>query len=67
MTGIRDALMFREVEDGTVWDVIHIPAARIEQLEAQGWIVLIAAGPRTHDVQDTYAADVNRFNPPRRG
>lgn len=64
---IPDALMFKDADDESeAWDVIRIPAGRIPLLEAQGWSVLISSVPRDHDIRDTYAADLNRFNSPRR-
>lgn len=63
---IDDALMFKEAEDGAAWDVIRIPVGRIAHLEALGWSLLIAAGPLDRDIHATFAADIARFDPPRR-
>ncbi len=67
MAVIPDALMFKDADDEPeAWDVIRVPAGRIGLHEAQGWTVLISSVPRDPDIAATYAADIDRFNPPRR-
>lgn len=63
---IDDALMIREGPDGSWWDVIRIPVGRIGHLELLGWNLLISSTPTERDIHETFAADVARFNPPRK-
>lgn len=68
MATIPDALMYREVEVDAIWDVALIRASQIAAYEAKGWILLLSAvAVRESDIASTYMADMQRFNPPRRG
>lgn len=63
---VRDALLFRDVQDG-VWDVCRVTQARMPAYLEAGWRVLITeAELRANDIADAYMADLVRpFNRPR--